>query len=67
MSKVGGILKERKVKVVEEDLLHLKMELVVALKSRHLHLVMLQEEQDGIEDKEPEAKEMNFDASNVTK
>ena len=49
MLKVGGISKERKVKVVEEDLLHLKMELVAALKSRHLHMVMLEAEEAGLE------------------
>ena len=53
--------------MVEEDLLHLKMELVAALKSRHLHMVMLEAEEAGLEDKEAEAEEKNFDASNVTK
>ena len=67
MSKVGGLSKERKVKVVEEDLLHLKMDLVVALKSRHLHMVMLEAEEVGLEDKEAEAEEEKSDASNVTK
>ena len=51
--------------MVEEDLLHLKMELVAALKSRHLHLVMLEAEEVGLEDKEVEVEENKFDAPNV--
>ena len=54
---VGGISKERKVKVVEEDLLHLKMELVEALKSKNLHLVMREAEEASLEDKEAETEE----------
>ena len=53
--------------MVDEYLMHLKMELVAALKSRHLHLVMLEAEEVALEDKEAEAEEKNFDASNVTK
>ena len=43
------------------------MELVAALKSKHLHMVMLEADEAGLEDKEAEAEEENFDASNVTK
>ena len=53
--------------MVEEDLLHLKMELVAALKSRHLHMVMLEAEEASLEDNEAKEEEKNFDASNVTK
>ena len=67
MLKVGGISKERMVKVVEEDILHLKMELVAAIKRKHLHMVMLEAEEAGLEGKEAETEEEKFDASNVTK
>ena len=51
--------------MVEEDLLHLKMELVTTLKRRNLHMVMLEVVEVGLEDKEVEVEENNFDAPNV--
>lgn len=51
----------------EEDLPHLRMELITTLRNRHLHMVMLDAEEAGLEDKEAEAEEEKFDVSNVTR
>ena len=53
--------------MVEEYLMHLKMELVTALRSSNIHIMMLKEEEASLDDKKVEAGENNFDASNVTK
>ena len=62
-----GLSKEKKVKVVEEDLLHLRVKLVVALGSKHLHMVMLEVGEACLEDKEVETEEENFYVSSVTR
>lgn len=43
------------------------MKLVVALGSKHLHMVMLEAGEACLEDKEVEAEEENFDPSSVTR
>jgi hypothetical protein len=48
--------------VLEEDLLHLKLELAVALDSKHLQMVMLEEKEFFLEEEEEE----NSDVTNVT-
>ena len=47
--------------MVEEDLLHLKLELAVALDNIHLQMVMLEVEEDFLE-----VEEENSDDTNVT-
>ena len=52
--------------MVEEDLLHLKLELVAALDNRHIQMVMQEAEEDFLEEEEAEVEEENLDVTNVT-
>ena len=52
--------------MVEEDLLHLKLELATSLDIRHLHMVMLEAKEVFLEEEEAEVEEENSDVTNVT-
>ena len=52
--------------MVEEDILHLKLELATTLDNRHLQMVMLEAKEVFPEEEEAEVEEDNSDITNVT-
>ena len=51
--------------MVEEDLLHLKLELGATLDNRHIQMVMLEVGEAFLEEEEAEEEEENPDVTNV--
>ena len=52
--------------MVEEDLLHLKLELATTLDNKHLQMVMMVAEEAFLEEEEVEVEEDNSNVTNVT-
>ena len=52
--------------MLEEDILHLKLDLATTLDNKHLQMVMLEAEEVFLKEEEAEVEEENSDVKNVT-